>query len=434
MKRIIQKYFKIPLVYRLLISFVLGGLIGICCYACLSPKHLEIVLKIAKPFGSILTSLLKMIVVPIIFFSLVVGASTLTLKKSGKLGSSVMLWYFVSSLFATVFGIAMAYALNPSLDKEVAIQTGAEQVETANKMLQDISGDNITKFITNMFVNPFQALATNNFLAIVLFAIMFGLATRVLLDQEQLDLKIRTSIESMVNLFDAMQRISFKMIEWIMEYFPIGVLALTLSCFAENGPMLLETYLSIAGCVIIGVIAMIILVYPIAIFIFCRKNPYKVMNCIKNPIITAFVTRSSIATLPVSMKNAEELKIDPKLFSFSLPLGATINMDGVCVHLPVFAILAANMYGMTLSFSQLVVLVISVVFVSVGVGGIPGGSLLLLFMVLENLGLSADQSAPIVALALGINPLLDMFETSCNVAGDNVCTYIIAQKHGYQLY
>lgn len=432
MKKLLQRYFQISLVYRLLISFVLGGFIGICCYTWLSPEHLKIVLKVAKPFGAVLTSLLKMIVVPIIFFSLVVGASTLTLKKSGKLGGSVMLWYFASSLFATVFGIVMAYALNPSLDKDVATQAEAGQVEIANKMLHDISGDKITEFIMSMFVNPFQALATNNFLAIVLFAIMFGLATRVLLDNEQLDLKIRNSVESMVNLFDAMQNVSFKMIEWIMEYFPIGVLALTLSCFAENGPMLFGTYLSIASCVIIGVIAMIIFIYPLAILIFCRENPYKIMNSIKSPIITAFVTRSSMATLPVSMKNAEKLKIDSKLFSFSLPLGATINMDGVCVHLPVFAILATNMYGMTLSFSQLIVLVISVVFVSVGVGGIPGGSLLLLFMVLENLGLSTEQSASIVALALGINPLLDMFETACNVAGDNVCTYIIAKKHGYK--
>lgn len=432
MKKLLQRYFQISLVYRLLISFVLGGLIGICCYTWLSPEQLKIVLKVAKPLGAILTSLLKMIVVPIIFFSLVVGASTLALKKSGKLGASVMLWYFVSSLFATIFGIVMAYALNPSLEQEVAIQAGAEQQETANKMLHDISGDKVTEFIINMFVNPFQALATNNFLAIVLFSIMFGLATRVLLDNEQLDSKIRTSIESMVSLFDAMQNVSFKMIEWIMEYFPIGVLALTLSCFAENGPKLFGTYLSIASCVIIGVIAMIIFIYPLAILIFCRENPYKIMNSIKSPIITAFVTRSSAATLPVSMKNAEKLKIDSKLFSFSLPLGATINMDGVCVHLPVFAILAANMYGMTLSFSQLVVLVISVVFVSVGVGGVPGGSLLLLFMVLENLGLSPEQSASIVALALGINPLLDMFETACNVAGDNVCTYIIAKMHGYK--
>ena len=112
------------------------------------------------------------------------------------------------------------------------------------------------------------------------------------------------------------------------------------------------------------------------------------------------------------------------------PLGATINMDGVCIHLPVFAILAANIFGIDLSVTKLVVLVVSVVFASVGAGGIPGGSIFLLFMVLANMGLDDAQTAMIVALAIGINPLLDMFETACNVTGDNVCNYIVARKGG----
>ena len=141
-------------------------------------------------------------------------------------------------------------------------------------------------------------------------------------------------------------------------------------------------------------------------------------------------TRSSAATLPVSFKAADAIGIDRKLSSFSLPMGATINMDGVCVHLPVFVILAANMFGHDLDAVQIATLCASIVFASIGAGGIPGGSVFLLFMVLENMGLPADQVAMIVALCLGINPLLDMFETCCNVTGDNVCTYIVAKKCG----
>ncbi|MBP7020971.1 MAG: dicarboxylate/amino acid:cation symporter [Planctomycetes bacterium] len=429
MKCFVKKYFQISLVYRLLFAFVLGGILGILGFKFLSIEHLNTALSIARPFGVILTALLKMMVVPIIFFSLIVGASTLPLKKSGKLGASVMIWYFATSMFATIFGIFMAFVLNPNLERNVSDVAGADVIEVANKMVENQSQDKISEFLSSMFVNPFQALSTNNFLAIVVFSVIFGLAARVLLDKEDTSDQLRSSLESTINLFSGISNVFFKMIEWIMEYFPIGVLALTFQCFAENGPKLMGTYLGIAGCVIFCVMAMVFFVYPLAILVVCRENPYKIMNRIKTPIITAFVTRSSAATLPVSMQTAESIGIEKNFYSFSLPLGATINMDGVCVHLPVFAILAANMYGMQLTFGQLIVLLISVVFASIGAGGVPGGSLLLLFMVLENMGLSTAQSAPIVALALGINPILDMFETACNVAGDNVCTYIVAKKN-----
>lgn len=117
-----------------------------------------------------------------------------------------------------------------------------------------------------------------------------------------------------------------------------------------------------------------------------------------------------------------------ELASFSLPLGATINMDGVCVHLPMFAVLAANMFGIELTFASLLTMVVTTVLASVGAGGVPGGSLMLLFIILENAGLGAEQVSVVVALALGINPILDMFETANNVTGDLVCTYAVAER------
>ena len=188
-------------------------------------------------------------------------------------------------------------------------------------------------------------------------------------------------------------------------------------------------YFQITICVIVGVVSMVFVIYPIFIAVFCKENPYKIIYQLKEAIFTAFLTRSSAATLPFSFKVMDNLKVRRELSSFSLPLGATVNMDGVCVHLPVFAILAANIFGIDISMGQLAMLVISVVFASVGAGGIPGGSVFLLFMVLSNLGLDDAQTATIVALAIGINPLLDMFETACNVAGDNVCTYIVGKKN-----
>jgi Na+/H+-dicarboxylate symporter len=183
-------------------------------------------------------------------------------------------------------------------------------------------------------------------------------------------------------------------------------------------------------CVVAGVAGMVVIVYPLAMALFCRENPYRILYRMREPILTAFITRSSAATLPVSFKAADSLGVERGLSSFSLPLGATINMDGVCVHLPVFIILAANMFGRHLGAMEIVTLCVSIVFASIGAGGIPGGSVFLLFMVLENLGLGADQVSVVIALALGINPILDMFETACNVAGDNVCSYIVSKRAG----
>ncbi|MBO5899516.1 MAG: cation:dicarboxylase symporter family transporter, partial [Lentisphaeria bacterium] len=137
------------------------------------------------------------------------------------------------------------------------------------------------------------------------------------------------------------------------------------------------------------------------------------------------------ATLPVSMRTAKEkLKVRDELSGFTLSLGATVNMDGVCIHLPVFAVLAANLFGFEMTATQVFLMVIGVVFASVGAGGVPGGSIFLLFMVLEFFHLTPPQVSTVIALALGINPLLDMFETACNVAGDNIGTYVVGDRMG----
>ena len=233
----------------------------------------------------------------------------------------------------------------------------------------------------------------------------------------------------MLCVFEGCQSAIFKMIEWIMAYFPIGIFALTTCSFATYGVALFQSYLQVAACVICGIIIMIVCCYPLMIWLCCRVNPYPIIWALREPILTAFVTRSSAATLPVSMRTVEEkFHVRKELSSFTLSLGATVNMDGVCIHLPVFAVLAANMFGFELTMPQILLLVLGIVFASVGAGGVPGGSIFLLFLVLDAINLSAAQTATIVALALGINPLLDMFETACNVAGDNIGTYVVGKK------
>lgn len=411
---------RFPLVWRILAGFLLGLAFGLAASR-FAPEALPRLLAVVSPFGAVLVSMLKMVVYPIIFFSLVLGAASMPLRRSGRIGGTVLAWYFATSLFATVFGVAMAFALNPSM---------AAAAETASRYMDGVramgghSANGFGAFLTGLFQNPFASLAEGRFLPIIVFAILFGLAARSLLDAE----KHRASVEAMLKTCDGVQHAAFKLIDWVMAYFPFGVFALTFCNFAENGTLLFGPYLRIVFCVLAGVSAMVLVVYPLAVALLCRENPYRLLARLRQPLLTAFVTRSSAATLPVSFRAMDGMGVPRSLSSFSLPLGATVNMDGVCVHLPVFVILAANMFGLHLSAGQLAVLVVSVMFASIGAGGIPGGSVFLLFMVLENLGLEPNQVATIVALALGINPVLDMFETCCNVAGDNVCTYIVARR------
>ena len=413
---------KIPLIFRILLGFALGTLVGLVLSKCPEGCRTSI-LTYVEPFGSVLVAMLKMVVYPIILFSLIHGAASMPLKKSGKVGGRVMLWYCLTSLFATIFGVVMAYLLNPSIAG--GDELASKSMSAAQAMAGGATGGTFSKFIVGIFQNPFAALAEGQFLPIIIFAIAFGLAARCLLDANN---EVSKSIKTLLDVVDGVQRTMFHLIDWVVLYFPIGVFALSVTNFAQNGTLLFGPYLKITACVAIGVIAMMFIVYPLAILLFCRKNPINVMMRIRPAMLTAFVTRSSAATLPVSFRVMDDLRVDRALSSFSLPMGATVNMDGVCVHLPVFVILAANMFGKDLSIVQIATLCLSIMFASVGAGGIPGGSVFLLFMVLESMGLSGDQVALVVALALGINPILDMFETSCNVTGDNVCTYIVAHN------
>ena len=424
---------KIPLVGKILIGFVLGTALGLCLAEFCDLETRNRILPYVMPFGNILVAMLKMVVYPIILFSLILGAASLPLKRSGRLGGAVLVWYFATSVFATVFGVALAYLLNPSMSMAESVAAGyVDSVKSISSVSTDSGA--FGTFFVNLFQNPFASLANGQFLPIIVFAIAFGLCARAVLDASGSDAKATKAVETLLGALDGAQRVSFKMIDCVIHYFPIGVFALSVVNFGTNGTLLFGPYVRITLCVVIGVLSMIFVVYPLATLVFCRENPYKVLLRLREPILTAFVTRSSAATLPISFRAMDALHVDRKLSGFSLPMGATVNMDGVCVHLPVFVILAANMYGHQLGLLQLGTLCLSIIFASVGAGGIPGGSVFLLFMVLENMGLPSEQVTMIVALCLGINPILDMFETCCNVTGDNVCTYIVAKKSGLVMY
>ena len=441
MKKLVQLYFRTSLVVRILIGFAVGSLVGIVFWYLSRPTGAaepagatvaEVVIPLVLPFGQVFVHMLKMIVVPIIFFSLVVGASNLPIRKFGHIGAKTILWYLVTSLLAAVLGTCLALAINPGSGADLgAWQKLAElKMTEAGEVARGVPTEGtLSQILLNLFRNPFEALAAGNFLPIIVFSIMFGLAIRALMESG--DDRQVSRLKMLGELLEAARDAMFKLVDWILEYSPIGVFALTVVNFGLYGPSIVGPYVSVTLGVVLGILAMIFFVYSSLLWIVTRQNPIAVLKRIREPMIMAFITRSSAATLPVSIKTGEEdLRIHDELVSFSLPLGATINMDGVCVHLPMFAILAANMFGIHLTLGSLIVLVLTTVLSSIGAGGVPGGSLMLLFIILEGMGLTADQVAVIVALALGINPILDMFETMNNVTGDLVCSYAVATNEG----
>jgi len=436
MARLLRLYFRVSLIVRILIGFAGGSAVGVVFWHLSRPigeapptgTLAETVIPYILPFGQVFVQLLQMIVVPIIFFSLVVGASSLPIRKFGHIGLRTILWYLATSLLAAVVGTALALAINPGSGAQLDAwqKLAAMRMTQTAEVAPDVSaGGTLSQILLNLFRNPFEALAEGNFLPIIVFSILFGLAIRVVM--ESADEPQAARLKLLSDLFEAGRDAMFKLVDWVLEYSPIGVFALTIVNFGLYGPSIVGPYVSVTLGVVLGILAMIFVVYPLLLWAATRQNPLAVLKRIREPMIMAFITRSSAATLPVSIKTAEEdLRIHNELASFSLPLGATINMDGVCVHLPMFAILAGNMFGIDLTLGSLVLLVVTTVLSSIGAGGVPGGSLMLLFIILESMGLSGQQVAVIVALALGINPILDMFETMNNVTGDLVCSYAVA--------
>lgn len=436
MMRLIRAYVSTSLLARILGGFILGAIAGGALWylSLLWGKPIaQNMVPWLSPFGTVFVNMLKMIVIPVIFASLVVGAASLPVNKFGRVGLKVIAWYFLCSFLAAGVGVAIALAVDPGSGADLGnwkAMAGALSSKAQDVASRAVTSSSFRDLLLNMFQNPFKALAEGNFLPIIVFSILFGLALRVLMEGSD-DGVLKERLQALLEMFDAAREVIFKIVDWVLEYSPIGVFFLTLVNFSIYGPKIVGPYVSVLLGVIGGIIIMVLVVYPLLLLVTTRQNPFRIIRHMEEASLMAFVTRSSAATLPVSMKvSTEELGINEEIASFSLPLGATINMDGVCVHLPMFAVLAANIFGINLTAGELVVFVITTVLVSVGVGGVPGGSVMLLFIILQTMGLSNPQVAVIVALALGINPILDMFETMNNVTGDMVCTYAVAKQEG----
>jgi Na+/H+-dicarboxylate symporter len=406
-------YFKSNLLLRILIGLVLGAICGLI----FADKIMWV-----KPFGDLFVRLLKMIVIPVVVTSLVVGSASIHPSKLGKVGVKVLIIYLLTSGFAVAIGLFFGNLFKPG--------KGIDLGSIGDGVAKSVEAPSLVDTLLNIVpTNPFQAIMNGEILPIIFFTMLFGIALAYLRDSN--DNRIKNAAETVFNFFDGCAEIIYKIVRWVLEYAPIGVFALICVVFAEQGAKAFGPLASVTATLYVALIVHIIVVYGIILKI--GKFPFvKFLSKSKEAIITAFVTRSSSGTLPVTMNVAEnQLGISKGIYSFTLPLGATINMDGTAIYQGVCIMFVAFATGMDLTLAQQITVIITAVLASIGTAGVPGAGAIMLLMVLNSVGFDLSSSSSPVALAyamiLGVDALLDMGRTALNVTGDLMCTATVAK-------
>ena len=422
-KSFLSWYFDFNLLYRILIGLVLGAILGIVLANALDADGLQKVLLWTNFFGNIFVRLLNMIMLPIIISTLIVGASSVSPAQLGKVGIRVIIFYLVTSAVAVAIGLVMGSIFRPhAVLSGFAETAGREATHTSMfDILLNIIPTNIFASIVNVTVLP-----------IIFFALVFGLALSYL--KISPDQRIKHAAESVYNFFDGVAEAIMKVIKGIMQYAPIGVFCLIFGVFATNGPRVVGALGMVTAACFIGYAIHVVLVYFGLLKTYGGLGVKRFVRDGKDPFITAFVTRSSNGTLPVTMEAAENLGVRKDVYSFSLPLGATINMDGTAIYLGVASIFVAlSVWGHSFTMAQFGVIVVTATLASIGTAGVPGAGAIMLLMVLETVGLPVTAGTAVAgayAMILGIDALLDMGRTALNVTGDLVCTTVISKKMG----
>lgn len=407
-------YLNINLLYRILFGLMLGAVLGIVFG--------EQILWIS-PFGALFVRLLKMIMMPIILSTIIVGASSASPANLGKTGIRIILLYMVTSAFAVLIGLLMGALFRPSADlATLALDAAGRQADAVP----------LSTTLLNIVPTSYaKAVVNENVLPVIFFSLLFGIGISYLRISE--DKRTRHLGETVYDFFDGVSTIMMKMVGGIMEYAPIGVIALVAEVFAKNGSKVVGSLGIVTLATFLGYAIQIAFVY-LGLIALNKLSIRTFFHEAKNPFITGFVTRSSNGTLPVTVQAAENLGVHKEIYSFSLPLGATLNMDGTAIYQGVCAtFIALSATGQGFGIAQMGTIILTATLASIGAAGVPGAGALMLLMVLDAVGLPVVAGTPIAgayAMILGIDAILDMGRTALNVTGDLTCTTVTARMLG----
>ena len=377
--------------------------------------------------GLLFLALIKMIVVPLVFFSLVVGVASLgDFRKLGRIGARTIAFFFGTTALALVIGVTLTNVIRPGhlLSEEDRVSLLANYRSAAGDTVDKAAEaptivDQLLAIVPD---NPIGALASGDMLQIIFFALMLGIALTFMSERKS---------KPVVELFNRLNEAMVMLVHIVMKLAPYGVAALLFKVVGSTGPSVLLA-LSVYGLVVLLGLAIHLTCTYGSVVRFAAKLPFlPFIRAIRPAMLLGFSTSSSSATLPVTKECAEDnLGVSPEVSSFVLPLGATINMDGTALYQGVAAIFIAQIYGMDLGFAEQVTIIVSATLASVGAAGVPGAGMITLAMVLTAVGVPTEG----IALVLGVDRLLDMFRTSTNLVGDSTCTVLMARLEGEDLH
>jgi Na+/H+-dicarboxylate symporter len=408
---------------KILIGLVLGAVAGAIAEL-VGVGHWFVALE---PLGQAFIRLLIMIVIPLVMASLIIGTASLgDLKKLGRIGMKTVGYYLVATALAVALGLVVAGTLKPGsgLDEEVTAQLMEDYSGTNQERLEEMVepptlGDIAKDILENIIPrNPFAAMANMEMLQIIFFALFLGIALTVLSEEKR---------KPLIDVLDSVNDAMVVIVEMIMKIAPYGVFILIAAVAGRFG---FGVIVSLLQYVLVGIGTMVLFTitfYPITLRFFSGMNPFFFFKRFYEVMVFAFSTSSSNAALPINLKITEDdLGVSRDVASFVLPLGATVNMNGTGIYHGVSTIFIAQVYGIALSPTQLIIVVITATLASIGAAGVPGIGFITLAIVLEALGIPLEG----LALVLGVERILDMTRTAVNVTGDSAAAVWVAKTEG----
>ena len=402
---------KMSLNTQILIAAVLGVLFGFLLTTFPQSTFFDIGLYGVGIASSLFIGLLKMILIPLIFTSIVVGVSNL--QAGGQLSRTwkiTLMCCVTTTSLALILGLTCAHLFNVGKGVDVLMfQDAMAQHQTPDTLTPSSF---FTNFIQNTLINPFKAFADGNVLAVVIFALFIGVALVAGGDS------FRTVRKLSLQFFDIMML----MIGWIMKLAPLGIFALLAKLIATEDISVLSRLAEFAAVVTGTTVFHGLVVLPLLLWVFGKMDPITFFKGTRAALITAFATSSSSATMPLSMKCAQEnLGVRPQTAGFVIPLGTQLNMDGTALYEAAAALFIANLMGLDLSLGQQLVVCATAMIASLGAPGIPSAGMVTMIMVLQSVGLPAEA----IAILLPIDRLLDTVRTVVNVQGDMMISVVV---------
>ena len=392
---------KLPLASKIMIALILAIICGM-----LLGSHADFAKTYIKPFGTIFLNLIKMIVVPVVLISIICGIISMSdIKKVGSIGIKTGIYYLCTTAFAIVVGLIGGNLFKGAFP---VLETTDLSYEASSQGVSFM--DTLVGIFPSNFIEP---LSSSSMLQVIVIAIVFGFA--IILTGED-------KTKPVCDLLNSLNDIVMKAMDMILQLSPIGVFCLLCPVVAENGSAILGSLAMVLLTAYICYFVHMAFVYSSSVAIFAKMSPLKFFKGQLPAMIFAFSSASSVGTLPINREGCIKMGASEEVTSFVLPLGATINMDGTAIYQGVCAIFIASCYGIQLTPSQMLTIVLTATLASIGTAGVPGAGMVMLAMVLTSVGLPVDG----IALVAGIDRIFDMGRTVVNITGDASCAIIVS--------